>query len=510
MPIHCDAIVIGTGQAGPALAARLAAAARTVAVIERRHFGGTCVNAGCIPTKTLVASARAIHMARRGAEFGFAVDGEVRADAARLKARKDAIVRESRDGVSKWMKGSPNITVYEGHGRFVSPRTVAVNDVVLEADQIFVNVGGRAQVPDLPGIGEVPYLTNTGMLDLDTVPEHLVVVGGSYIGLEFAQMYRRFGSQVTIVERGERLIAREDADVSDTVKAMLEAEGIGVRLSANCIALATAGAGVTVSMDCTSGAPTVQGSHVLLAVGRRPNTDDLGLEAAGVATDARGYITVDDECRTSVPGIWALGDCNGRGAFTHTSYNDYEIVAANLLDDDPRRIGQRIPCYALYTDPPVGRAGMTLEDARRSGRRVLVGVPPDDEGRARTGDERDHGLHAGAGGCRHPADPRRRRLRCRWRRDHPRHPGRDVHRRALHDDLAGDAHPSDDHGAAPDDAPVAGTAEVRANQDSPSCCFQARAASSQRRISSRPTTPACCRTTLPPRSTTKFGMPCTP
>ncbi len=371
MPTRYDAIVIGTGQAGPPLAARLAAEGRRTAVIERLRFGGTCVNNGCIPTKTLVASARAIHVARRGAEFGFSA-GAVRTDMTRVKARKDAIVRQSREGIEKWLKGTNGIRVYEGHGRFEGPHTVRVDHDVLEAEQIFVNVGARAFVPDMPGVHDVPYLTNSNIMDVDTVPEHLIIVGGSYIGLEFAQIYRRLGSQVTVIERAPRLIGREDEDVSAGLQRVLEGEGISFRLNASCISLARGARGVNVGMDCANGAPEVEGSHVLLAVGRRPNTDDLGLEHAGIAANERGFITVDDQCRTNVPGVWAIGECNGRGAFTHTSYNDYEIVAANLFDDDPRRITDRIICYALYTDPPVGRAGMTLAEARASGREVLV------------------------------------------------------------------------------------------------------------------------------------------
>ena len=376
MPVLYDAIVIGTGQAGPSLAARLAKDGRRTAVLERKRFGGTCVNTGCVPTKTLVASARAIHVARRGDEFGFTTGGDVRVDMARVKARKDAVVRQSNEGVERGMKNTPNVTVYEGHGRFTGPHTVEVNDEVLEAEQIFINVGARAVVPDMPGVRDVPFLTNTGILDLDVAPEHLVVIGGSYIGLEFAQMFRRFGSRVTVVEQGPRLIAREDEDVSATLQEILEAEGVVFRLNATCIELSRAPLGIAVGLDCTEGAPALEGTHVLLAVGRRPNTDDLGLAAAGIATDARGHITVDEQCRTNVPGVWAIGECNGRGAFTHTSYNDFEIVAANLLDDDPRRLSDRIPCYALYTDPPVGRVGMTTREARDSGRRVLVGHRP--------------------------------------------------------------------------------------------------------------------------------------
>jgi pyruvate/2-oxoglutarate dehydrogenase complex dihydrolipoamide dehydrogenase (E3) component len=375
MPTY-DAIIIGTGQAGPALAGRLTGAGMSVAVVERRHFGGTCVNTGCIPTKTLVASAYAARMASRAAEYGVVIDGSVGIDMKRVKARKDAVSGKSRSGVESWVRGMKNCTVHEGHARFTGPHEVTVNGDKLLSERIFINVGGRASVPQMAGIDAVPYLTNSTMMDVDFLPEHLLVIGGSYIGLEFGQMYRRFGAQVTVIEMGPRLIAREDEDVSDAVAAFLEREGITVRVNAKCLSVAKQGNGVAVNVDCASGSPSVSGSHLLLAVGRRPNTDDLGLEAAGVATDARGYITVDDCLRTSAPGIWALGDCNGRGAFTHTAYNDFEIVAANILDSDPRKVSDRIPAYALYTDPPLGRAGMTEAEARRAGKRILVAKRP--------------------------------------------------------------------------------------------------------------------------------------
>jgi pyruvate/2-oxoglutarate dehydrogenase complex dihydrolipoamide dehydrogenase (E3) component len=368
-----DAIVIGTGQSGPSLAVRLAKAGRKTAIIERKLFGGTCVNIGCIPTKTLIASARAAYIARRGADFGVMIDQPIRIDMPRVKARKDEVVARSNLGVGKWLRSTPNVVVYEGHARFESPRTVGVNGALLEADAIFINVGARALIPDLPGLAEVDYLTNSSMMDVDYLPEHLVIIGGSYIGLEFAQMYRRFGSRVTIVEMAPRLIAREDEEISEAIDAILEEDGIAVRRNAKCVGMAKRNGGVAVNVSCDDQPPEVVGSHVLLAVGRVPNTADLGLDKAGIKTDERGYITVDDELRTNVPGIWALGDVNGRGAFTHTSYNDYEIVAANLLDHDKRRVTDRIPAYALYIDPPLGRAGMTQREARASGRAVLVG-----------------------------------------------------------------------------------------------------------------------------------------
>ncbi len=368
-----DAIIIGAGQAGPPLAGRLTQAGQTVAVIERKLVGGTCVNYGCIPTKTLVASAHTAHAARRGAEYGVGT-GEITIDMAKVKARKDKIVLGDRSGVESWLDGMDGCTFIRGHARFEDAHTVSVDGRVLEADKIFLNVGGRAVAPDMPGLSEIDYMTNVGVLELDTVPEHLVIIGGSYIALEFAQMYRRFGARVTVVEKGPRLTSREDEDVSATIKEILEAEGIDVVLGADAIAFSKRDSGFQVVPS--AGAQPIVGTDLLVAVGRAPNTDDLGLEAAGVETDGRGYIVVDDQLRTNVEHIWAMGDCNGRGAFTHTSYNDFEIVAANLLDDDPRRVSDRITTYALYIDPPLGRAGMTVDEVRKSGRKALVGKRP--------------------------------------------------------------------------------------------------------------------------------------
>jgi pyruvate/2-oxoglutarate dehydrogenase complex dihydrolipoamide dehydrogenase (E3) component len=371
-----DAIIIGTGQAGPPLAARFADAGMAVAIIERHKFGGTCVNTGCIPTKTLIASAYAAHVARRGAEYGFAVNGDVRIDMQRVKARKDEVAGRSNRGVEESLRGLKNCTVVQGHARFQSSRTVVVNDEVLQADKIFINVGGRASVPPIPGIHDAPFLTNSSMMDIDFLPEHLVIVGGSYVGLEFGQMYRRFGSEVTIVEMGPLLIGREDEDVSQAVREILEMEGVRIRTNAKCISLAKRDSRIAVGMECGEGPPEVLGTHVLLAVGRTPNTNDLGLDQAGVATDQRGYIIVDDRLQTNMPGIWALGDCNGRGAFTHTSYNDYEIVADNLLNAGDRRVSDRIQAYGLFTDPPLGRCGMTDAEIRKSERAALAAKYP--------------------------------------------------------------------------------------------------------------------------------------
>ncbi len=371
-----DAIIIGTGQAGPPLAARLTKAGMKVAVIERKAFGGTCVNTGCIPTKTMVASAYAAKMARRAGDFGVRLQGDVTVDMKAVKARKDAISGQSRTGVEQWLKGLKSCTVYEGHARFLSAREVAVGAELLRAEKIFINVGGRAFVPPIPGLGQVPYLTNSSIMDVDFLPEHLVVIGGSYIGLEFAQMYRRFGSAVTVVEMESRLIAREDEDVSAGVTEILRQEGIAIRTGAKCLRVGGRRRGVSLAVECAGDRSELTGSHLLLAVGRRPNTDDLGLEQAGIAVDKRGYIQVDDQLRTNVPGIWVLGDCNGKGAFTHTSYNDSEIVAGNVVDRDPRGVSDRIAAYALYTDPPLGRAGMTEREVRQRNKPALIAKRP--------------------------------------------------------------------------------------------------------------------------------------
>ena len=370
-----DAIIIGTGQAGPPLAGRLTKAGMKVAVIERGLFGGTCVNTGCIPTKTMVASAYAAHIARRAGDYGV-LDGAVRVDMKKVKARKDQISGASRDGVESWLKNMANCTVYQGHGRFEGPHEVSIGDVRLTAERIFINVGGRAAIPNMPGLSDVPYLTNSSMMNVDFLPRHLVIVGGSYIGLEFGQMFRRFGSEVSIIEMGSRLIPREDEDVSAAIHDILKNERINVHLNATCTRLGRRGDDIVVTADCTGPATEIQGSHVLMATGRRPNTDDLGLEKAGIQADERGYIRVDDQLRTNVPGVWALGDCNGQGGFTHTSYNDFEIVAANLLDNDPRRVSDRIRAYALFIDPPLGRAGMTEAEVQKSGRKALIGKRP--------------------------------------------------------------------------------------------------------------------------------------
>lgn len=371
MPNH-DAIIIGTGQSGPALARRLVAAGQKVAVIERKFFGGTCVNTGCTPTKTLVASAFAAFLARRASVYGVTIGGPVGVDMQAVKARKDAIAGASRRGVERSLKTLEGCTVYEGHARFVADKKVAVNGSMLEANRIFINVGGRASIPPIPGLDQVPHFTNSSMMDIDFLPSHLIILGGSYIGLEFAQVYRRFGSEVTVIELAPRLIPREDEDVSSAVAEFLKEEGIDVRVGSKVVGVEKQGNSIAVKVESAGKILKVVGTHVLVAIGRRPNTDDLGLDKAGIAIDRHGYIQVDDQLRTNVPGVWAMGDCNGRGAFTHTSWNDFEIVAANILDNDQRRVSDRISAYALYTDPPLGRVGMTEAEVRKTGKPALI------------------------------------------------------------------------------------------------------------------------------------------
>ncbi len=373
-----DAIIIGAGQAGPSLAERMTQEGLKVAIIERKLLGGTCVNVGCIPTKTLVASARAAYVARRADDFGVSIAGEIKVDMGKVKSRKDKIVKQSNDGVTNWLNRMENLTIIEGHARLEGAHNVRVNGELLETDKIVLNVGGRATVPDFPGVDDIDYLTNSSMMDVDFLPEHLIIVGGSYIGLEFAQMYRRFGSRVTVVERSRRLIAREDEEVSIAVQEILEAEGVEFQLGADCIELVKHDVGVRVTTNCKplNDGPDndeIIGSHLLFAVGRRPNTDDLGLETANIETDERGFIKVDDQLRTNIPHIWAMGDVNGRGAFTHTAFNDFEILAANMFDGDTRKISDRIPVYGLFVDPPLGRVGMSEAQVRESGCKALVG-----------------------------------------------------------------------------------------------------------------------------------------
>jgi len=370
---HFDAIVLGAGQAGPPLAVELANAGQKVALVERKYFGGTCVNTGCIPTKTLLANARVAHVARSAGDYGVST-GHVAVDMKKVKARKDDVSRASRDGVETWLRSTPNCSVHVGHARFLADRVIGLDGKALSADRIFINVGGRAAIPRIRGLDSVPYLTNSSMMDVDFLPQHLVIVGGSYVAIEFAQMYRRFGSRVTILQRGPRLVTREDEDVSKAMLDLLVDEQIDVRLDVQDIAVRNSDAGIVVEATAGDGTTEIAASHLLLATGRTPNTDDLGLDNTAIKRDEHGYIVVDDSLQTNVAGVWALGDCNGRGAFTHTSFNDYQIIAANLLRGESRRVNDRIVTYAVFTDPPLARVGMTEADIRQAHKRALVGT----------------------------------------------------------------------------------------------------------------------------------------
>jgi pyruvate/2-oxoglutarate dehydrogenase complex dihydrolipoamide dehydrogenase (E3) component len=386
-----DAIVIGSGQAGHFLAVRLAKAGQKIAFVEQIHLGGTCVNDGCMPTKTMVASARVAHLARRAADFGVQIGGPVTVDMQAVLRRKNAVVDGAKASLATWLAGTENLTLIWGTASFVGPHVVDVGGRRLEAPRVFINTGGRPVTPDWPGLVDVPYLTNTTLMELQTLPRHLIVAGGSYIGLEFAQMYRRFGAEVTVVEYADDIVAREDVDVRATLRAVLEGEGIAIHTSVRDISVARTDDGVRLRARRAGNDLVVDGSHLLLAVGRRPNTEALNTAAAGIALNARGFIEVDDQLRTNVPGIWALGDVHGRGAFTHTAYNDYEIVAANLLEGAQRRITDRIAAYALFTDPPLARIGLSEDEARAHKRPVLRGMLP----MTRVGRAKERGETAG-------------------------------------------------------------------------------------------------------------------
>jgi pyruvate/2-oxoglutarate dehydrogenase complex dihydrolipoamide dehydrogenase (E3) component len=397
MPQHFDAIVIGTGQGGSPLAVRLGKSGRKTAVVERELFGGTCVNVGCTPTKAYVASARTAHVARHAASYGVQVTGEVKVDLAQVKARKDRIIAQSRTGVEKWLRSTQNVSVFAGHARFTGPHAISISDpdgrisTELSADEFFLNTGTRPVIPKLDGLERIRYLTNSTLLDLTELPEHLAIVGGSYIALEFAQMFRRFGSRVTVLVRGERILSREDADFSEVVQQVLTREGVVFRFnSAPARVEPLSGEGSSaVRVSCASGEP-VEASHLLFATGRRPNTDDLGLDAAGIETNPQGIIPVDAQLRTNLPGVWAIGDINGRGAFTHTSYDDFQIVTANLLDGGTRSVDDRIMAYAVFVDPPLARVGLSETDVRESGRAALIATMPMTRvGRARERGETD-------------------------------------------------------------------------------------------------------------------------
>jgi pyruvate/2-oxoglutarate dehydrogenase complex dihydrolipoamide dehydrogenase (E3) component len=370
-----DAIVIGSGQAGNPLCQQLADRGWTVALIEKEHLGGTCINTGCTPTKTMVASAQVAHYARHAGRWGVRA-GEVRVDLAAVVARKDQVVAQWRAGLERKVRERPSLRLYRGQARFLDPHHVRVGEEVLESERIFINTGTRVDVPRLEGLDQINYLTNASIMQLTELPEHLLVVGGGYIGLEFGQMFRRFGSRVTVVHRNDHLLPREDADVTEELQKALESEGIRFVLNARTTRVDKQDGQVALSWEAGGRSETAHGSHLLVATGRRPNTEDLGLEQAGVQTDRQGFIRVNNRLETTVPGIWALGDVKGGPAFTHISYNDYQIVFANLVEGKSLTTDGRLVPYSVFTDPQLGRVGMTEKEARAAGRRLKIGKMP--------------------------------------------------------------------------------------------------------------------------------------
>ncbi|HSI78230.1 MAG TPA: FAD-containing oxidoreductase [Lunatimonas sp.] len=367
-----DAIIIGSGQAGTPLAFKMAAKGKKVAFIEKEHLGGTCLNVGCTPTKTYVASARRMFDALNGEALGVSIPKGTQLNLSQVKQRKDKMIKKSVDGMTAGIEKNEHITLIKGIAQFTDTHTVEVNGEELSAEQVFINVGARPYIPE--GLKGVNYLTNQSILELEHLPEHLIIIGGSYIGLEFGQMFRRFGSKVTIIEKSNRIISREDEDVSREIQRVMEREGVEFRLNATCVGAREEKDGqLLVSVTCEKGLPEISGSHVLVAVGRTPNTDLLQLEAAGIKTNEQGYIQVTDRLETNVAGVYALGDCNGKGAFTHTAYNDFEIINANLFEQGSRKVSDRILTYGLFVDPPLGRAGITLQEAKDQKLDFLVG-----------------------------------------------------------------------------------------------------------------------------------------
>ena len=372
--MNYDAIIIGTGQAGPPLALSLAKKGKKVAIVEKSHLGGTCVNTGCTPTKTYIASARRAFVAGNSEELGVGIEGKVKVNLKQIKRRKDKIIQESRDSWEKSFSEEPDISLIRGKAKFIDPKSIEVDGKIFSAETIYINVGARPRIPE--GFENVPVLTNETMLELEEIPEHLIIVGGGYVGLEFAQMFNRFGSKVTILERGERLMKQEDEDISEAIAEILKKEDINIRFKSECISAKPAGEGVEIQLKCETGEPSIKGSHLLIATGRIPNTDDLGLDTAGINTDKKGYIQVNDRLQTNVNHIFALGDCNGEGAFTHTSYNDFQIIDSHLQGTKKRYLSDRIPCYAAYIDPSLARVGMNLNEIREKGIKANIAVKP--------------------------------------------------------------------------------------------------------------------------------------
>jgi len=386
---HYDAIIIGAGQGGSPLSTALARAGRRTALIERDQIGGTCINYGCTPTKTMVASARVAWLARRGADYGVQT-GTIAVDQPVVRERKRKIVESFRAGSEKRIESAKGLDLIRGSATFTGPRSLRVacdgdSEQELTADLIFIDTGTRNATPKIDGLADVPHLDSTSIMELDETPEHLIVLGGGYIGLEFAQMFRRFGSAVTVIQRGSHLLAREDDDIADAMRQILEEDGIDVRLNAEASRVRAANGGVEVTVN---GKEAISGSHLLVAIGRAPNTDDLNLAAAGVETNEKGFVNVNERLETNVPGVYALGDVNGGPQFTHISYDDFRIVRDNLLKGGNRTTRDRPVPYCVFTDPELGRVGLTERQAREQGRRIRVAkMPMSSVARAREMDE---------------------------------------------------------------------------------------------------------------------------
>ena len=369
-----DAIIIGTGQAGPSLATSLANHGKKTVIIEKNLLGGTCVNVGCTPTKAYVASARRAYIAGNSEDMGVKINGNVSIDLKTIKKRKDDLIQNSRNGLEKMFGDNENITLIRGAARFLDDHTVQVEDEIYTADNLYINVGARPRIPD--EFRNISYLTNESILELEEVPEHLAIVGGGYIGLEFAQMFRRFGSKVTVLDRNERLLKKEDPEFGEALAKVFEEEAIDITLNSNCIAAKELSGKFEISVDCKGEETTLECTHVLIATGRVPNTSKLGLENTNVKLDERGYIEVDDELKTSVENIWALGDCNGKGAFTHTAYNDFQIVNSHLFETKKRKVSDRFTCYAIFTDPPLARVGKNATEIKEAGISAKIASRP--------------------------------------------------------------------------------------------------------------------------------------
>jgi pyruvate/2-oxoglutarate dehydrogenase complex dihydrolipoamide dehydrogenase (E3) component len=373
--MHYDAIVIGSGQGGVPLAARFAELGWQVALIERGNLGGTCINTGCTPTKTMVHRAQVAHYARNAARWGVRAEN-VAADLREIVAQKNKVVASFRGGSQKRIDKHPNLHLLRGHARFAEPHKVQVGENLLESEKIFINTGGRPTIPDITGLDPSRVLTNESIMDLTDAPEHLIILGGGYIGLEFGQVFRRFGSRVTILHTQKQILSREDSDIATELQKILEGEGVDFRLDVRSTRVDHSKDCVNVSISGANGTGQISGTHLLAAVGRRPNTDDLGLDKAGVETDKAGYIRVNSRLETNVPGIWALGDVKGPPAFTHISYNDFQIIDANLTQGKNLSIEHRIVPYCVFTDPQLGGVGMTEKEARAAGRKLKIGKIP--------------------------------------------------------------------------------------------------------------------------------------